>query len=780
MDRNNDIKVTVVCITYKHEAYIAEALDSFLMQKTNFKYQIFVGEDCGPDDTAEIVREYARKFPNIVIPFIREKNMGAQRNLIDLCNHAVSPYIAFCEGDDYWTDEYKLQKQYDYMEANPELRVCFAKAEIRAPEDWFLNSYYKRDAEGRMIFPECDPSYKKKDGFLKADSFISFLQAHTSTLFYRWDYNLDIPEWYYDGYIGDWPLFLMQLGNGEAGFIPDIVSVYRRSDVGVYMSKNLDEHFLKTREENVRLLSGMIDYYEQNFPGDYPKILIENRIKRDVMLFIQAANKIGEWDRVISLLQKYEYAGKLALNTYIGFYNDSIRMTAYYTWEGNKLIARNKYFLRMFKIPVRLITKIVRAITQIKNRTLKSVVYIFKLAGYWFFGLIPKRKKLWVCSGFYKRNFSDNTRYFYEYINENHSDISVIWLTKDSEVLERLRGEGKPVCRLNSLKGIAAMARAQVAITDHFVMSDYSSIYGFNFKTKVVQLWHGVGFKAMGNGKLVLNTDVKGVRYSNDILPSAEDNILKRIQKDILFFLKAPVRELFERYFMLVCPGQERIEMIGNTWNIPPSSYFLAGHPRNINLYSTEIPKEKLILYAPTYRFNDHKEKDMIDLCLESLPKIQACMEKNNSYFIIRLHPHTWRNYSPRILHHIQSFNRIQYDTEKDIYSMLHKYSVVITDYSSIALDFAMINRPVIFYTFDYEWFCKHEAGFNLDFQANIPGPQTYSWDETLHRVQEYVEDPKKDSDLRKKRCAYFFDEASNGPDNSERIYKEIKRRLQI
>ena len=210
MDRNNDIKVTVVCITYKHEAYIAEALDSFLMQKTNFKYQIFVGEDCGPDDTAEIVREYARKFPNIVIPFIREKNMGAQRNLIDLCNHAVSPYIAFCEGDDYWTDEYKLQKQYDYMEANPELRVCFAKAEIRAPEDWFLNSYYKRDAEGRMIFPECDPSYKKKDGFLKADSFISFLQAHTSTLFYRWDYNLDIPEWYYDGYIGDWPLFLMQ------------------------------------------------------------------------------------------------------------------------------------------------------------------------------------------------------------------------------------------------------------------------------------------------------------------------------------------------------------------------------------------------------------------------------------------------------------------------------------------------------------------------------------------------------------------------------------------
>lgn len=108
-ENDDDCAVTICCITYKHEDYIRTALDSFLMQKTNFKFKIFVGEDCGPDGTADIVREYAEKYPDIIVPFLREENMGAPANLIDLCNHADSPYIAFCEGDDYWIDEYKLQ-----------------------------------------------------------------------------------------------------------------------------------------------------------------------------------------------------------------------------------------------------------------------------------------------------------------------------------------------------------------------------------------------------------------------------------------------------------------------------------------------------------------------------------------------------------------------------------------------------------------------------------------------------------------------------------------------
>lgn len=780
MVENNDIKVTVVCITYNHEEFIAQALDSFLMQKTNFKYQIFVGEDCGPDRTADIVREYAEKYPDIVIPFLREKNMGAQRNLIDLCNHATSPYIAFCEGDDYWTDEYKLQRQYDYMEANPEVRVCFAKAEIKAPEDWFLYNYYKKDKQGRMIFPDCDPPYRKKEGLLKAADFINCFPAHTSTVFYRWDYNLEIPDWYYDGYIGDWSIFLMQLGDGTAALIPDVVSVYRRSDVGVFMSATKDEHFLKSKKDQVRLLSGMLDFYEEHYPEDYPKVMIENRIKRDIALFIQSAMKLDEWNEILNLIATYEKAGKLAFNTFISFYFDSQRMSAKYGWEGNKLVCRDRYFMTLLKPFVKCSLKLRNCCRKMKEKTKDTIVYLAKFAGYWGFALIPKNPRRWAFSGFYKKGYIDNSKYFFEYVADHEPDIEAVWFTKDHAVYEQLKGEGRQVYKMNTLKGAFAMARAGVAVTDHYVMSDYSSIYGYNYRTKVVQLWHGVGFKAMGDGKKILSTTVKGVKLSEDILSQGEDSLLVRLNKKIKFFFKAPVRELCERYFLFVCPGQERIDMIGEFWKIPESNYFMAGHPRNIKLYQESSCKDRKILYAPTFRWNSAKEQEAIKHCLDALPEIQKRMEEINGTFVIRLHPHTWRNYQAKILYQIANYDRIEYDLEKDIYQSLQDYSVVITDYSSIGLDFAMIDKPVVFHTFDYEWFCKFGTGFNLNFEESIPGPQTFTWEETMNAVRTYVDNPKKDSALREERCRYFFTPECNGVDNSARICTEIKKRLNI
>lgn len=775
-----DIKVTIVCITYKHENYIAQALDSFLMQKTNFRYQIFVGEDCGPDRTADIVREYAEKYPDIVIPFIREKNMGAQRNLIDLCSRASSPYIAFCEGDDYWTDENKLQKQYDFMEANPELRVCFAKAEIMAPEDWFLRSYFK-PINGKLIWPDSDPEYKGVGIKSRAGSFINMYAAHTSTVFYRWNYDLVIPEWYYEGVIGDMSIFLMQLGDGLAGFIPEVMTVYRRSDVGVYMSSSMDEHFMKTRIDLVRVYVGMLDFYEKNGIKNYPKIVIENRLKWQVNLLIRTSMKVKDYSVVQQLIEKYPRAVEIAFNAFLNFYNDSLRMSAVYSWEGNKLVCRNRYFMHAFAPFVKFILKARKKKAKWKKKVVDFLVYWAKVMGYWAYSLVPKQKNLWAFSGFYKRGYMDNIKYFYEYILEHHPEIEPVWFTRDNNVYKKLQEEGKPVYKMNSWKGTLMMAKAQIAVTDHFVMSDYSAIYGYNSRTKVVQLWHGVGFKAMGDGEKVLNTDVPGVQYSTDILTNNVHGI-DAIRQRIRYILKAPVRELFEKYFMLVCPGKERVEAIGKIWNVPEEAYFMAGHPRNLPLYkkTLEKPVQKLILYAPTYRFSQNQEQRMVSLCIEAFPQIQELMEKIDGKFVIRLHPHTWRNYKNQINYHLSKYDRIEYDEEKDIYQVLGNYSVVISDYSSITLDFAMLDKPVIFYTFDYEWFCKNDAGFNLDFDANIPGPKTYTWEETLAKVEEYIENPQKDSDFRKERCRYFFDDRYNNQENSERICQEIKRRLKI
>ena len=155
-------------------------------------------------------------------------------------------------------------------------------------------------------------------------------------------------------------------------------------------------------------------------------------------------------------------------------------------------------------------------------------------------------------------------------------------------------------------------------------------------------------------------------------------------------------------------------------------------------------------------------------------------MEQIGGSFVIRLHPHTWRHYQTEILNRIRPYDRISLDTKKDVYQSLGQYSIVISDYSSISLDFAMLDRPVIYFCFDYDRFIKNDAGFNLDFKSCTPGPIVYTWEETLQKVKEYTADPSKDRDWCRERCRYFFDQSVNNAQNSERITEELKRRLHI
>lgn len=117
--------VSIVVLTYGHERYIEQALDSILMQKVNFKYEIIVGEDCSPDNTRGILKEYERMHPDKFIMIYRDKNIGAHCNEQDIIRQCRGKYIAFLEGDDYWTSHLKLQKQVDYMESHED---CIATA----------------------------------------------------------------------------------------------------------------------------------------------------------------------------------------------------------------------------------------------------------------------------------------------------------------------------------------------------------------------------------------------------------------------------------------------------------------------------------------------------------------------------------------------------------------------------------------------------------------------------------------------------------------------------
>ena len=130
---SDEIKVSINCTTYNQEMYIAEAIESFLMQKTTFSYEILIHDDASTDNTREIIKKYEEKYPDIIKPIYQSENkyskgvkVGYEYNF----KRARGKYIALCEGDDYWTDPYKLQKQVDYMEANPDCTLCMHSVDL--------------------------------------------------------------------------------------------------------------------------------------------------------------------------------------------------------------------------------------------------------------------------------------------------------------------------------------------------------------------------------------------------------------------------------------------------------------------------------------------------------------------------------------------------------------------------------------------------------------------------------------------------------------------------
>lgn len=139
--------VSINCLVYNHAKTIRNTLDGFLMQKTNFHFEVIVHDDASTDGTTEIIKEYANKYPNIIHPIIEKKNLYAEsgfRKIFQIMHEAcIGKYIAYCEGDDYWTDPLKLQKQVDYLEAHPEITYSCCRFYVQNEFGTFKEGYNK-------------------------------------------------------------------------------------------------------------------------------------------------------------------------------------------------------------------------------------------------------------------------------------------------------------------------------------------------------------------------------------------------------------------------------------------------------------------------------------------------------------------------------------------------------------------------------------------------------------------------------------------------------------
>lgn len=163
--------VSICCITYNHEHYIRDALDGFIMQKTNFPIEIVISDDCSKDNTREIIAEYKDKYSNLIRDVSPTENIGAIPNFNHVIAEANSKYVAICEGDDYWTDPYKLQKQVDFLEAHPDYSMCCHGADVKNEtpkkvdctcEHMATREYFPEDAFPTWQIPTASIVYRRE------------------------------------------------------------------------------------------------------------------------------------------------------------------------------------------------------------------------------------------------------------------------------------------------------------------------------------------------------------------------------------------------------------------------------------------------------------------------------------------------------------------------------------------------------------------------------------------------------------------------------------------
>ncbi len=262
---SENILVSVICNTFNHAKYIRDALEGFVNQKTNFAFEVLIHDDASNDNTANIIREYEAKHPDIIKPIYQIENQyskGVKITRTFQVPRIKGKYIAFCEGDDYWTDPLKLQKQFDFMEANPNYSMC-ASSTV-----WLDMRTGKVENKCRT---ETDRDVPIDEIILEKKGRIFQL----ATFFIRTDLYIGMPDWCLLFGVGDLPLCLYAAVTGNIRMFSDVMSVYRFNSEGSWTSRvqNID---YRTNAMN-KIISGY-NAFNQSTDYKYDSI-ITKRIK---------------------------------------------------------------------------------------------------------------------------------------------------------------------------------------------------------------------------------------------------------------------------------------------------------------------------------------------------------------------------------------------------------------------------------------------------------------------------------------------------------------------
>ena len=272
----NEIQVSIRCFAYNHERFIRQCLDGFVMQKTDFRFEAIVHDDASTDNTAAIIREYAEKYPDIIKPIYETENQYSKHDgsLTRIMNaHTRGKYIAMCEGDDYWTDPYKLQKQVDFLESHPDYVMCSHLFDVYNER----NKQLQKNDESSFTGKSYD-----LDTLINGEWYFQPL-----TVLFRFD-AYDREHFASYGLSMDVILYYELLRRGGKGYcLPDVMAVYRIHDGGVWSLKSLDKQ--RAMEFQARLAIYRVEKSDKAAKfllSQFTRIISRRWMMRNVSMFV--------------------------------------------------------------------------------------------------------------------------------------------------------------------------------------------------------------------------------------------------------------------------------------------------------------------------------------------------------------------------------------------------------------------------------------------------------------------------------------------------------------
>ena len=368
--------------------------------------------------------------------------------------------------------------------------------------------------------------------------------------------------------------------------------------------------------------------------------------------------------------------------------------------------------------------------------------------------LLPKSKNIWIFGSWFGDYYIDNSKYLFEYVDNNENAITPIWLTRNKLVLQYLRNEGKRCYYIKSFLGFYYTARSSVVIVSQGLV-DINKL-GVSNQIKVL-LWHGSPIKKIAYDDRK-NANPYNQLFFKVILKTW--NIFFPFERENWDIITASSKEVKNKFISAFKSTKQRVKILG----YPRYDIIMGTHN---NILKNIQPNKKVILYAPTFRDNNYNYNYFDGLNIQELNKI---MEEFQAIFLINLHPKE-KNHN-YFINDNDNIVMLQ-NQDIDINKLLTITDILITDYSSIYIDFLLLNRPIIFTPFDLVEYRHSNRELYYDYELITPGERCNNWENTLEEIKKLFDGKDEYSNDRELIRKRFHTNVDN--QNSSRIINSIK-----